>query len=140
DPDHGAAAGDELAQLLPESDHQVEREHATRTERVAVREPTGDCQQLGALQEVMVLGELGGQHDRRVGAGELERERHVPVTVGARSGDDECGWRAHASSPWRWNASTKSSRWIGSTPGNLSWSSSVTRPSTCTRSRIRFSN
>ncbi len=38
-----------------------------------------------------MVGELGGQDDGRVGAGELERERQIAIAIGARTGDHQGG-------------------------------------------------
>ncbi len=76
-------------QCFAEPDHQVERHHAPGAERVAVREAAGDADQAGLGERLGIGGELGGEHDHRVGTGELEGERQVAVAVGAGPGDDE---------------------------------------------------
>ena len=98
DTDDGASGGDELAQTLADADVEIECEHAARAERVAVRESTGDREELGVVEQSRILGEFGREHDRGVGAGQLEGEREVGVAVGAGTGDDEGVRRAHASS------------------------------------------
>ena len=71
-------------------------EHAAGAEGVAVAEPAGDDDDAGVVEQLRPGDQLGGEHDRRLGAGEVEGEHGVGVAVRARPGDDEGGRPAHA--------------------------------------------
>ncbi len=117
DADDRAAAGDEVAQPLAEAaavgQREVEGQHAAGAEGVAVAEPAGDDDDARRVEQLGPGRQLGGQHDGRLGPGQVERQHGVGVAVGPRPGDHDApsaGSRAtdaasdgehQASAPWK---------------------------------------
>ena len=91
DADDRAAAGDERPQPFAEptavGEGEVEGEHAAGAEGVAVAEPAGDDEDAGGVEQPGRAGELAGEHDGRLGPGEVERQHGIGVPVRPRPGD-----------------------------------------------------